>query len=70
MDPTISDLTKTLIGLGPGGLMAGLMFYLYRDEKAERRDLQQSSVQLLRDKITSDNALAAALDKIADRVKG
>lgn len=68
MDGLASDLLKTLLGLGPGGVLAGYMFYQLREEKAERREAQANYVQLLRDKITSDNALASALDKIAAKV--
>ena len=64
----MDDLMKALIGLGPGGIMAGLMFWLWRDERTERRDLQRDNTQLLRDKIVSDNSLAASLEKLADKV--
>lgn len=69
MDPVFSSLFQTLAGLGTGGILAAVFAYLWRDERTERRDVQKDNVQLLRDKIISDNALASALDKIADRVK-
>ena len=68
MDAVASDLLKTLLGLGPGGVIAGFMFYQWREERAERRSLQDANTQLLRDKITSDNVLASAIEKIADKV--
>lgn len=60
---------KSLVALGPGGVVAAVMFFLWRDERSERRDLAKDNVQLLRDKITSDNTMAIALDKIADRIE-
>jgi hypothetical protein len=68
MDSLVSDLMKTLLGLGPGGVIAGFMFYQWREERSERRSLQDANTQLLRDKITSDNALTSVLDRIATKV--
>ncbi len=64
----MDDLLKALIGLGPGGIMAGLCFYLYRDEKTERRTLQDAYTKLLERTIDSNHALATVLEKIADKV--
>ena len=44
------------------------MFYNWREERSERRKLQEDNVQLLREKITSDNALTSVLDRIATKV--
>lgn len=65
----MDELAHALIGMGPGGVLAGIMFYFLREERAERRDLQKECTQMLRDKIASDNDLASALDKVADRVR-
>lgn len=68
MDPIFADLLKALAGLGPGGIVAGICFYLYRDERAERRELQSANTKLLEQTIESRQVLAAALEKIAAKV--
>lgn len=68
MESVAAELLKGLLATGPGGLVAAFAFYNWREERAERRELQSQNVQLLRDKITSDNAMAVALDKLAERV--
>ena len=68
MDALASDLLKTLLGLGPGGIIAGFMFYQWREERSERRKLQDDNIQLLRDKIASDNALASVLNRVAAKI--
>lgn len=64
----LADFFKALIGLGPGGIVAALCFYLYRDERTERRELQSANTKLLEQTIESRQILAAALEKIAAKV--
>lgn len=64
----MDEALKILVGMGPGGLIAAFMFYQWREERAERRELQRENTVMLRDKIQSDNALAQAVEKIADKV--
>lgn len=64
----LSDLFKTLLGLGPGGLIAAFAIYNWREERSERRELQLSNTKLLEAKIANDSALAVALEHLADKV--
>lgn len=64
----LDSIGKALLGLGSAGPFLAFLLYLWRDERAERRETSKENTQLLRDKITSDNALASALNKIADKV--
>lgn len=63
-----ADVGKAMIGLGPGGVVAGLMYYLYRDEKADRKEAQAQNVKLLEGTIVSRHELASVLEKIAAKV--
>jgi hypothetical protein len=62
------DLLKALVGVGPGGIVAGVMFLLWRDERIERRDLQGQVTQLLKDTISSRLELANSLEKISSKI--
>lgn len=64
----LTDLLKAMIGLGPGGIVAAVCFYLYRDERAERREAQAANTKLLEQTIESRQVLATALEKIASKV--
>lgn len=68
MEAVLGDLFKTLLSLGPGGLIAALTYYNWREERDERRKLQDQNTKLLEAKIESDNALANALEKLAEKV--
>lgn len=48
--------------------MAALCFYLYRQERAERQELQAANMKLLADTVESRHVLASALEKIAAKV--
>lgn len=63
-----SDLTKALLGLGPGGVISGVFFYLWKQERDERQRLQQQNVDLLKETANSRNALAGVLERIAIKV--
>lgn len=64
----MDEALKILIGMGPGGIIAAFMFYQWREERSERRELQRENSTMLREKIQSDNILAVAVEKIADKV--
>lgn len=64
----MDEALKILVGMGPGGIIAAFMFYQWREERSERRELQRENTSMLREKIQSDNALALAVEKIADKV--
>jgi hypothetical protein len=69
MDATLlSQFLTTLIGLGPGGVIAAMSYFSWREERAERRALQEQVSKLIELKIQSDNALATALEKLAEKV--
>lgn len=67
-DALLNQFLTTLIGLGPGGVIAAMTYFNWREERAERRALQDQVTKLIEAKIESDNALANALEKLAEKV--
>lgn len=65
----MEDLVKTLLNLGPGGLVGAVFAVLYKLERDERKDLSATVLQLSKDGIVSQHAMADSMDKIADRIK-
>ena len=64
----MEELLKALLSLGPAGLVAGILFYFLNEERKERRDLQHTVTQLMKDKIASDNELANGLERLSDKL--
>ncbi len=64
-----AELGKLLVGMGPPGLLAGWMSWMWKLEREERIACQAANTKLLESTIESRHQLAAALEKIADRVK-
>ena len=69
MDSVVSDLTKTLIGLGPGGVIATFMFYMWKDERAERRELQTKVMNMVVDSTEAEKDMTKALEALAGKIK-
>lgn len=69
MDGVASDLLKTLIGLGPGGAIAGFLFYLWKDERTERRELQGRVMGLLVESTEDEKDMTKALEALSGKIK-
>lgn len=69
MDGVAGDLLKTLIGLGPGGAIAGLLFYLWKDERTERRELQGRVMGLLVESTEAEKDMTKALEALSGKIK-
>lgn len=65
----MEDLVKSLIAMGPGGIVAGFMFFLWRDERAERREISAKLLQVLGDTIEAENTMTNALTALANKIK-
>lgn len=65
----MEELLKALLALGPGGVVAGVMFYLWRDERAERRETSVKLMQVLGDSIEAENGMTNALNALSSRIK-
>lgn len=65
----MDDILKTLLGMGPGGLLAAFMTFQWKTERDERRELGAANMQLLKDSIVSQHAMADSMDKLAERMK-
>lgn len=65
----MEDLAKTLLGLGPGGVIAGFIFYMWKDERAERRELQGKVMGLLVDSTEAEKNMTRALEALAGKIK-
>lgn len=64
-----ADLGKALIGMGPGGVLALWMGWMWKLERDERIALQAANTKMLEDTVSSRHELASALERIADKVK-
>ena len=58
----IDDILRTLLTLGPGGLVAAVMTYLWSQERSERRETQSQLNELGRRSIEADFTVAKSLD--------
>lgn len=68
-DGIASDLLRTLLGLGPGGVVAGFLFYLWKDERSERRDLQAKVMGLLVESTEAEKDMTKALESLSGKIK-
>lgn len=50
MDLLLPDLMKAMLGLGPGGIVAGFMFYLWR-QRGEEITKADAKIEELQNKI-------------------
>lgn len=64
----MDEITKLIISMGPGGVLAAIMFYLFRDERIERRSLQSERNQEIREGIRADMVLADALKELKNTI--
>lgn len=69
MDGVASDLIKTLIGLGPGGAVAGFLFYFWREERAERRELQAKVMSFIAESTEAEKDMTKALEALSGKIK-
>lgn len=65
----MEDILKSLIALGPGGIVAGLMFYLWKEERSERRELAARALQIATDAIEAEKDMTAALAALGSRLR-
>lgn len=63
-------IAKALIGLSGtgGGVVAAIMFYMWRSANEERKALQSQQTELLKGTIESRLQLATALEKIIVKI--
>lgn len=64
----MDEFVKALINLGPAGIIAAIMFWFLWEERRERRYWQEMVVQIIKDKIASDNVLANGLERLSDKL--
>lgn len=65
----MEDLLKTLVGLGPGGVIAAFMFYMWKDERAERRELQTRVLSMVVDSTEAERDMTRALEAMSMKIK-
>lgn len=65
----MDDLLKALIGLGPPGIIGGLMFWMWWQERLERRDLMTKVIGLVTEAVSAEKDMTAALQVLASKVK-
>ena len=59
---------KALLGLGPAGVVAGLLLFFWKRTDDERRELQAAYLKLLEGTIASRVELANGLKIIATKI--
>lgn len=64
MDAILPDLGKALIGLGPGGVFGAIMWWMWKGERDERRDLQEKLFVIGKTSIEGDMKVADAINGI------
>ena len=65
----MDEMLKALLALGPGGLVAGLMFFLWKEERAERREHAAAIRQIAKEAIEAENDMTTALNTLSAKIK-
>lgn len=65
----MDEVFKSLLALGPGGVVAGLMFYLWKEERAERRELSVKVIQITTDAIEAERDMTNGFMALASKLK-
>lgn len=68
MDGVYDTLAKTLIGLGPGGLIAAYSMWRLKLSDDERKGMQEKLYQLLQSTTDSRVQLATSLERLAQKI--
>lgn len=74
MDAILPDIGKALIAMGPGGVFGAIMWWMWKGERDERRDLQTQLIALGKASIEGDMKVADSIvgirqEMIAGRAK-
>ena len=62
-----ADAIKWLSGLGVGGILAGMMFFVYRKDALQMQDAWKGQSQMLMQVVKENTAAVAALIAIVNR---
>ena len=65
----MDDMLKALLALGPGGIVAGLMFFLWKTERDERREHATAIRQIAKEAIEAENDMTNALNALSTKIK-
>ena len=69
MDTILPDIGKALIGLGPGGIVGAIFWWMWKGADAERRELQKLVIDLGRESMSGDLKVADALRSLTQELK-
>ena len=65
----MEEIFKALVALGPGGVIAAIMAYLWREERVERRELGGKVMQITADAIEAEKDMTAAMQALSVKLK-
>ena len=65
----MDEVVKALVAMGPGGIVAGVMFFLWRDERTERRELTLKLLEVQAEAIEAENSMTKAIAALAAKLK-
>lgn len=68
MEEVFASLMKTLLAMGPPGLVAGVFAFLWWDERKERRDAQKDQIAMGREALKAENDMTRALELLSAKV--
>ena len=63
-----SEIIKSLIALGPGGLVAGVFAYLWKGERDERREKDGLLYTITKESVTAEKDMTQALELLAGKI--
>lgn len=65
----MEEIAKSLLALGPGGIVGAVMWWFWREERTERRDLVSKLIQQNVESITAEKDMTAALSALAAKIR-
>lgn len=65
----MDEVLKALLGLGAAGPFLGFLFWLYWQERSERRDLTNKVLEMNQEQIAAEKDMTAALNALTTRLK-
>ena len=63
-----AEVFKSLLALGPGGLVAGVFAYLWKGERDERKEKDGLLYTITKESVTAEKDMTQALELLAGKI--